>query len=200
MKMYDSTNVEDIPKNAPAVIGYVGGDPKYTQYALAKQRFPNAHVLGLAVASRYDAEGVDVEKGDVPNELVPMWVSRQLKRGVKKPVVYTSASNVEAVVKLLAANGIMRSQVRILSAHYNGKPHICGPKTCGYPQADGTQWTNQSGGRHLDESLLSDDFFGDAPVSVGPAWWAKYAKGMKLGNQRKLFAALREMQKRLGKK
>ena len=164
IKMYDSTNVNDIPKDAPAVIGYVGGNPNFTQYALAKRRFPKAHVLGLAVASRYDAEGIDVEKGDAPNNLVPGWVKKQLRRGVKKPVVYTSASNVAAVVKLLAANGVARSQVRILSAHYNGKPHICSPATCGYPAADGTQWTNHSGGKHLDESLLKDDFFGAKPL------------------------------------
>lgn len=166
--MYDSTNIGDIPRNAQAVIGYVGGNPAYTQYDAAKKRFPKAYVLGLAVASRYDAEGVDVEKGDVPNNLVPMWVKRQMKRGVKKPVVYTSASNVAPLIKLLAANGIMRKQVRILSAHYNYKKHICSPAVCGYPQADGTQWTNRSGGHHLDESLLKDDFFGAKPVPPKP--------------------------------
>lgn len=163
IKMFDSTNVNDIPKDAPAVIGYVGGNPNFTQYSLAKRRFPKAHVLGLAVASRYDAEGVDVEKGDVPNRLVAGWVKRQIARGVKRPVVYTSASNVAEIVRLLAAAGVMRKHIRILSAHYTGHPHICGPKTCGYPQADGTQWTNHSGGRHLDESLLNDDFFDPAP-------------------------------------
>jgi hypothetical protein len=160
IRMFDSTRPEDLPKGAAAYIGYVGGNPGYTQYPVAKRMFPKAHILGLAVASRYDAEGVDVEKGDVPNSLVASWVKRQMARGVKKPVVYTSASNAGTLLALLHNAGIQRDQIRLLTAHYNFRPHICGPKTCGYPQADGTQWTDRSGGHHLDESLLNDDFFG----------------------------------------
>jgi len=161
--MYDSTNIGDIPRDAAYVLAYVGGNPAFTQVPAARKRFPKARILGLAVASRYDAEGVDVERGDVPNALVAGWVKRQLARGVHRPVVYTSAANVATIVKLLAANGILRSQVRILSAHYNYKKHVCSPNACGYPTADGTQWTNRSGGHHLDESFLLDDFFAAAP-------------------------------------
>lgn len=157
-KMYDSVNLSQIPDNAPAVAGYVNGNwPTYPKLA---ERWPHTKTLSIAVSARADAECLDVEQGDAANDVAPAWVKRQLKRGVAKPVVYTSVSNAGALLRTLDRAGIKRDQVRLWTAHYTFKPHLCSSK-CGFGdvQADATQWTDHSLGRNLDESLLSPKFF-----------------------------------------
>ena len=118
-----------------------------------------------------DGEGLDVEFRDATPDQAPGWVRRQHGRGVERPIVYASISTMKAVLFLLTINGIARSSVRLLSAHY-GWAHICGPHTCAYegaatPQCDGTQWTDAApglNGSKIDVSELADDFFGAAPV------------------------------------
>ena len=49
--------------------------------------------------------------------------------------------------------------------------HICGPSSCGYPAADGTQWTDSAPGLHgswIDESLLLPSFFPAPPKPPPP--------------------------------
>jgi len=77
----------------------------------------------------------------------------------------------------LKAQGIGRSQVRLLSAHYGIGEHVCAPAVpgCGYPAADGTQWTDSfpgNGGASIDMSLLADDFFG-APTPPTTVNWTE---------------------------
>lgn len=157
--MFDSINLDQIPADAPAVAGYVGGNwPTYAQLA---KRFPKARRLSIAVASSQDAECLDVEPGDATNDTAPRWVQRQLARGVKKPVVYTSASNVKALLASLAVHGIQRSEIRLWTAHYTFHPHVCGPQ-CGFgiaTTADATQWTDKALGRNLDQSLCARSFW-----------------------------------------
>jgi hypothetical protein len=93
------------------------------------------------------------------------WVKRQQARGVKHPVVYTSVSNVPALLGALAKDGIKRLDIRLWTAHYTGRPHLCGPQ-CGFGMsttADATQYTNHALGRTLDASLCRDGFL--PPVS-----------------------------------
>jgi len=165
--MYDDVRDNLIPVTARAVAGYVNG--RYANWADIVHRFPNAHKLSIAVTPRADAMALDVEPGDATNLDAPAWVKRQRLRGVPKPVLYTSASNVPALLRVLAANGIMRGHVRIWSAHYTDRQHICGP-SCGFGNwsADATQWTDRSHGRSLDESLVRDDFFAPAKPMPKP--------------------------------
>src|SRR6266487_4563491 len=72
-----------------------------------------------------DAQCLDVEPGDATNADAPAWVKRQIARGVYRPVVYTSLSNVNALLRALAAAGISRPQVRLWTAHYTGREHLC---------------------------------------------------------------------------
>ena len=79
------------------------------------------------------------------------------------------------VLAELAALGVTRSQVRLLTAHYTHQPHVCSAAACGGKDsqgnliaftADGTQYTDQfagAGGAKIDMSLLDDGFFGDPP-------------------------------------
>ena len=158
-QMYDSINLSQIPTDAPAVAGYVGGAwPTYAQLA---SKFPRAKRVSVAVASRYDADVLDVEPGDATPAVVADWVKRQLRRGVKRPGVYCSVSSVRAVLSALSAAGIRRSQIRLWTAHYTGKAHVCSP-SCGFgmtTRADATQFTDRALGRNLDESYCTRSFW-----------------------------------------
>lgn len=153
--MFDSVDgATVIPPNPAAVAGYVGGNwPNYHALVAA---FPHARHLSVAVNATEDADCLDVETGDATADQAPAWIARQVKRGVKLPVVYTSVSNVAA---LLAA-GVKRDQIRLWTAHYTNTAHICSP-ACGNgmtTSADATQWTENALGRNLDESLCNPTF------------------------------------------
>lgn len=167
---FDDVNLDLIPANATHVAAYVDG--RFANYTEAVQRFPHAVVLPIAVSSSTDAHALHVkevvlddEPGDATNATAPGWTKRQQQLG-RLPIEYTSASNIAALVSALAAAGISRDKYLIWSAHFTGIPHICGPKTCGFPQADGTQYTDHALGRSLDESLMSEAFF---PTDPPPA-------------------------------
>lgn len=156
--MFDSVNPSEIPGHARAVAGYVGG--YWPTFAKLGSLFPASHRLSIAVNAGEDAECLDVEKGDATNEQAPAWVRRQLKRGIRRPVVYTSVSNAPALIAALERNGVHRAQYRLWTAHYTYKPHRCGP-ACGYGQvyADATQFSDHALGKNLDASLCSPSFF-----------------------------------------
>jgi len=157
--MFDSVTVNQIPKNAPAVAGYVGGN--WPTYPTLVRNFPKAHKLSIAVNAGQNAECLDCEPGDANPAQVAAWVKRQQQRGIKRPVIYASVSSMQDVVARLSQAGIARSSVRLWSAHYTHKQHICGPG-CGFglkARVDATQWTDRSQGRNLDESLCNGGFF-----------------------------------------
>lgn len=166
--MYDSITVEAIPKSATAVAGYVGGFwPTYKQL---QREFGHVRLLSIAVNSSEDADCLDVEKGDARPQDAPAWVKRQQARGIKRPVIYCSVSVVPAVVAALRADGLSSSSVRWWTAHYVGRPHLCGPGCGMLPNhiADATQWTDRALGRNLDESLCGETFLPPLPPIKRP--------------------------------
>lgn len=197
--MYDSIYVAEIPANAKAVAGYIGG--RWPTYPVLVKKFPNAHVLSIAVASRYDAECLDVEPGDATNAVAPAWVKRQLARGVKRPVVYTSVANARALLNELARNEIRRDQVRLWTAHYTYREHVCGSQ-CGFnlgTTADATQWTNKALGRTLDQSICLDSFFpADPRARKRPIWRRRQTADLKV--QQRLLARLKVLAKRIARR
>lgn len=160
--MYDSIDVSQIPSNAAAVAGYVGG--RWPTFYSLERKFPKAHRLSIAVFASEDAECLDVEPGDARIDQAPAWVKRQLKRGVYRPVVYTSVSLAPKLLQALTASGIKRSQYRLWTAHYTFKPHLCS-SSCGFGElrADATQYSDHALGRNLDASLCLPSFF-DVPA------------------------------------
>lgn len=158
--MYDSVDVSTVPDNPPAVAGYVGGH--WPTYVPLVQKFPKAHHLSIAVNASERARCLDIESGDAVVTDAPDWL-RHKYIGPGKPVLYTSAGNADALIHACGAGGIARGQFLLWSAHYGQGEHLCGPHTCGYPQADGTQWTDAALGRNLDQSILNNDFFEEAP-------------------------------------
>jgi hypothetical protein len=178
VQMFDSTTVGEIPENAPAVAGYVGGF--WPTYLRLVQMFPRAYHLSIAVNSGEDGECLDIERGDATPGDAPVWVRRQLARGVRRPVLYASVSSMGEVVAALESDGIQRSEVRLWTAHYSGYSHLCGAENCGYglrASADATQWTDRALGRNLDESLCSDSFFGPPPPPPDPHHYDWYPVG-----------------------
>jgi len=164
--MYDSIDVSQIPGDAQAVAGYVGGS--WPTFASLAAKFPNAQRLSIAVNSGEDADCLDIEPGNATAGDVPGWFARQRARGVARPCLYASVSTMGSLLGVLRLAGISRSSVRLWAAHYAGQ-HICGPGSCGQVSVpmDGCQWTSTALGRNLDESLLVDGFFSGAP---SPSW------------------------------
>jgi|ERR1022692_2078097 hypothetical protein len=167
LTMQDSIYPQNLTPGADAYLAYVNG--KWPTYKAVVARFPGKHVLGMAVTAGVDAEGCDCEQWDLTAGQVPPFVKAQMARGVYRPVVYASASNIPAVLADLTAAGIPRSDIRLLSAHYGAGEHICGPAGCKYPgvpPCDGTQWTDAApgaGGSKIDQSWLLANFFDPAP-------------------------------------
>ncbi|HEY5091059.1 MAG TPA: hypothetical protein VIK30_13865 [Polyangia bacterium] len=160
--MYDSI-VNDIPADAEAIAGYVAGNwPTFNEAWF--QNSPAKYKLSIAIRANEDAHALDVEPGDVsPTDTngIASWVLRQMARGVYRPWVYASASNVDGIVQGLTSHGVHRLDYRIWSAHYTGVPHLCGPSTCRecVAQANVTQYTDRAHGANLDESLVSAGSF-----------------------------------------
>jgi hypothetical protein len=167
--MWDDITVSVMPTGgAYAYAGYVDG--MWPTFPLLVKRFPNHRLFSIAVFSSDNAECLDVERGDARNEDAPGWFERQIQRGVWRPGLYTQASNLKALELEMRAHHVPRSSYRLWSAHYTGKPHLCGPKSCGYglSESDGTQWTSSAMGINLDRSLLLPDFFDPRPVPPRP--------------------------------
>jgi hypothetical protein len=157
--MFDSIEVSTVPAHPPAVAGYVGG--WWPTFRALVRRFPRAHHLSIAVHANEDAEALDIERGDATIAQAAGWVRRQQRRGVRRPVLYISISQAAELLRVLAAAGIRRHEVRLWTAHYSYRPHLCSP-ACGFGDvhADATQYSDRALGRNLDESLVGVGFFG----------------------------------------
>lgn len=166
LTMYDSVNLAEIPPTADAVAGYVNGRwPTYSQLA---KKFPKAHHLSIAVSANADADCLDVEPLDATNLQAPAWFRRQKQlRPDHKPTLYTSLSNVMALVDTLKTAGIKPDEYHVWSAHYTHTEHLCGP-ACGFGLdfvVAATQYTDIALARNLDASAVSPGFF-QVPVPV----------------------------------
>lgn len=106
----------------------------------------------------------DVETGAMHNSDLPHWIDNVAQKDVEGHAwVYTSASNL-AAAKKAAGN----RKVIWFSAHYGHGPHICGPKTCGFPQASWTQWDDKgASGQNIDRSV--GNYLPTAPKPPEPA-------------------------------
>src|SRR5215510_7416869 len=116
--MYDYTNVRNLPGGADAYAGYADG--LFANLTATERRFTGsgAHFLSIAVCASDDADCLDIEARDATNAQAPGWVNRQLAGGAFRPCLYTSVSNVDALMATLNGAGISRAAIRPWSAHY----------------------------------------------------------------------------------
>lgn len=157
--MFDSVTASALPSGDFAYAGYVDG--RFANIPEIRRRFPGNNVLTIAVFAADDADCLDIETGDATPIEAAAWVTRQFARGVRRPCLYSSVSEMNTVVAAIRAAGIPRQSLRLWSAHYGNGRHICGPQSCRLISIgmDGTQWTDQAAGGTCDESLLLDGFF-----------------------------------------
>lgn len=159
--MFDSADVNGIPKNANAVAGYIGGVNNFEEM---KAKFPEAFHFSIAAGASYDAESLDIEAGLAIPSQAPAWVRRQIARGIK-PTVYASASEMNTVIQELNSAGIQRSSYKVWTAHTGEGEHLCGPHSCGVlsnTTAEATQWNQEVpyNGSKYDQSVLEKGFLG----------------------------------------
>ena len=174
LAMPDSIFPDRLPSGYGQYLGYADGE--WATAPVLRQLFPHARLIILTVTgATLDADGCDIEKGDLPPASGADWAQRKLAADPhSRPVLYASPEapgyKMSQVLAELAARRVARSSVRLLSAHYGwtgpgGPEHICGPATCKLVTVpmDGTQWTGSfagAGGYLIDMSVLKDSFFG----------------------------------------
>ena len=158
--MQDDVTTSQFLPGAAAYAGYWNGS--FANMTAVRAYAATQHAATFAYTPDGDtgADGLDIEPGDAVPADAPAFYSGKGGKGV---YFYGSASWVGAIVNAMSAAGVARSKYKIISAHYIGS-HICAPSTCGYPQADATQFTDSYGGRSLDATLYTAGFFGPPAV------------------------------------
>jgi len=176
--MYDAIPEEfaNIPADPPAVASYVDGFGGYSQLAA---RFPHAQHVPITIHGNH-ARVADTEAGAMSIGQLPGWYHNQADHSQGKPWVYGSASNIAAMIAEMTHAGISRSSYFVWSAHTGRGRHICSPGVCGFPQADGTQWSFTVNGRSCDVSELSASMLTE-PVPPRPHGLAKMELTYDLG-------------------
>jgi hypothetical protein len=157
--MYDSIYTANLPKGAAAYAGYVAGNwPTYSAM-VAEFEKTGAYLLSIDPFGTNFAHCLDDEPGDAGNGSIAAWVKKVKAGGVKVPVIYTSAANVQNVINVCMEDlGLTRQEFLVWSAHYTYSAHICAPAVCGYAAADATQWSDE-GPNGCDVSSVASYFF-----------------------------------------
>jgi len=148
-KMFDSVNVENLPVNPDNLYaGYVGGlYPTFTQIL---HRFPKARVVSIAINATEDAQVLDVETGDATPADVPGWLNRMRAQKRHNVTVYTSRSNIDAV--LAACDAAKVAHPLIWAADWTGAPHAV-------TGAVAVQYLSNA---YIDETCITDAFWPDS--------------------------------------
>jgi hypothetical protein len=169
---YDSVadTVDEWRSIVPEPIDYKGsigsyGNGTFANSTVAKEAFPSArHVIYDVNGSQPEDDILDIEpRDDVPTDAGRWARAHDASQGphtLPHAALYESASTVSAVVSNMLDAGYARDEFLIHSAHYGHGPHICGPDTCGFPQADGTQYADTgTKGQNTDLNLFMPHFF-----------------------------------------
>ena len=154
-----------------AVAAYVNGI--YANYARARAEFGGRKpLLAIDVNGQGAGNTGDFESGDMSPTEAGSWAKGRIRAGVSRPVIYSSVSNWPAIMSSLRAAGLSRGHVRIWTAHYTGRAHLCSSACAAgvTGTADATQWGSPGtlpppfDGHHLDVSMTAHDFFDEHPA------------------------------------
>lgn len=161
--MEDDTSTSLFTAGCGAYAGYSFGN--FSNMTAVRAYAAGQHARAFAysgfVSHLAGADAIDIE----PGLASPGDAPAAYRAGIR--FFYMSAGTTSAVKNALTGAGISLAACKFISAHYTGS-HICGPGTCGYPQADATQFTSSYLGRSLDATLCPGDLFG--PVTPVPAF------------------------------
>lgn len=158
--------------HASALLAYIAGNSwrTYDPYVAARPDLAaKGWVVSVTLTCNARARMYDIEPGGGSNGNVGTFMHNADKdHGL--PWLYTFASN--GAPMLAAARSFGYQQGRdfyYLSSHAGRGEHICGPGTCGYPQADGTQYEFAGA---VDYSVLNDYMLAAAkpidPLAIFP--------------------------------
>lgn len=165
-----------IVPESPGYTGAIGsyGNGRFANTTAAKGAFPKAmHYTYDVNGSMPSCDVLDVEPQDAVPAQADDWSKAHNKTPgphvLPHPGLYESASTISQVVSVMLDAGFRRSEFLILSAHYKQKgaggfvEHICGPDTCGFPKADGTQYADKGLRGQNTDLLLFEPWFFQAP-------------------------------------
>ena len=177
---------------APAVGAYIAGNswPTYGPYAAARPDLvKSGRLVSITLTASARARCLDIESGGATDGQAPGWFRFRADTSNGLPMLYSFASNVQAMINTMASAGISRDKYLIWSAHWTYTPHICAPNVCGYPAADGTQWTNKVA-QNCDGSLMGDHCFPAAPTPTPPEGTVAIAVGTNHDGLLEVFVEL----------
>lgn len=160
--MEDDVNTSLFTPGCAAYAGYWNGTFANMTAVRAYAASQGARSFSYTPDGTAGADAIDIEPGDASPTAAPAFYNSGGR------YFYASAGTTQVVINILSGRGRARSSYKIISAHYTGSPHICGPTVCGFPQADATQFTDRYAGRSLDATLFNASFF-SKPLPP-PAW------------------------------
>lgn len=140
-----------LPPGLSMYASYIDNYGGYNQLVAAKES-SGAFLLSITIFGGA-AHCADVEPGAMSVGNLPYWLDHvavsDSNLSPSVPWVYTSAGMMSTANRYVGGRNVIR-----WSAHYGHGQHICGPATCGYPQADWTQWADTGAqGQNIDRSI-----------------------------------------------
>lgn len=157
----DSTESGYTARGDTFYAGYING---YVSYPGMVGRHPGAHNWSITIRPGvYQCDVIDVEPGCCSIGEVPAFMERSTHPHSAKPILYNSSWQSQSFINYLASHGIARNRYFLWSAHVGRGVHICAPHTCGYAQADATQYLFTT---HIDYDIAYASMFGPAPKPV----------------------------------
>lgn len=158
LTFYDAVNADAVPQAADAVAGYVDG--RFRSLPALRRRNPGALWLSICVGVASQAMVLDVEAGDATPDAAVEWIKEMHGRGVQRPCIYCSLATVPALEAVLRAHQLARNSIRLWTAHWTGKAHICS-NACGVTMLEGPGATQFLNDEHhgYDVSLTSREWF-----------------------------------------
>jgi hypothetical protein len=141
----DAVTPDNLMLGFQVYAGYAGG--AYANLTAVKAHVgTNPVIVSVTPSLTPGPRCLDVEPGNATPGQAPDFVEYPSHGGPEwgqkdagKPVIYCSAGDAGAVISAMSKYHIARDEYLLWLAHWIGY-HICGPDTCGYPQADATQY------------------------------------------------------------
>lgn len=140
-----------LPNGLDMYGSYIDNFGGYPQLVAARES-SGAFLLSITIFGGAAHCG-DIQPGAMVPPDIPRWLDQValIDAGLDPaiPWIYTSASMMGTCNHWIGTRRVIR-----WSAHYGHGPHICGPSTCGFPQADWTQWDDKGAqGQNIDRSI-----------------------------------------------
>lgn len=144
-------SISALPNGLDMYASYIDNFGGWSDLVAARES-SGAFLLSITIFGGH-AHCADVQTGAMRPSDLPHWLDSValIDAGMTIPVpwVYTSASQMATCNRYIGSRNVVR-----WSAHYGHGPHICGPTTCGFPQANWTQWDDKGAqGQNIDRSV-----------------------------------------------